>query len=371
MQMRVMYNQADGTPALLDNIPTDVATAQWVWIDITASSDAAGELAELLADLKLDPLAIRDAVGDADLPKVDDFGHHLLVVLHGLRSDRVDTYELDCFLTERHLVTVHRERSPALDALWDQVQLSPELARGGPDELLARLADVLTRRLLSVLEIFTHRIEELTLDALGAAPSFLGDMTAVRVDLAAVRRVVHPQRESLDLLRQTSSVLVDPQARRRFSDVFDVAVRTSHELDAARTALAETLDAYQGAEAREATNVTRILTIYAAVLLPLSLIAGFFGMNFVNLPGLTNDNGWIIVTTAMLFVGLVSLAVFAALGWIRRPSAKRTGALVGRGLIQAARAPVRVAGALYEVSTMPLRTISTRRTDSKMDDDDL
>lgn len=73
--------------------------------------------------------------------------------------------------------------------------------------------------------------------------------------------------------------MINDAARRRFSDVFDVAIRTGHGLDTARSALSETLDAYRGAEARRATEVNRVLTIYAAIMLPLSLVAGFFGMN--------------------------------------------------------------------------------------------
>ena len=78
-------------------------------------------------------LAVRDAVEDIDLPKVDDFGSFLLVVLHALDDERIETYELDCFLSERRLVTIHDQRSASIDALWDGVLGRPELASGGPD----------------------------------------------------------------------------------------------------------------------------------------------------------------------------------------------------------------------------------------------
>ena len=78
-------------------------------------------------------------------------------------------------------------------------------------------------------------------------------------------------------------------------------------LDAARSALAEILDAYRGAEARQATDVTKVLTIYAAIMLPLSLVAGFFGMNFANLPGIGSDWGWVVVTGAMVTAQLTSV----------------------------------------------------------------
>lgn len=362
METRILRSAGHGMVSVLPEVPGDEIDRGWVWIDTTVEPGDTSELDEVAGLLQLDALAVRDAVGDLDLAKVDDFGHHLLIVLHGLRDDRVETYELDCFLTSSHLVTVHTERSPAVDAFWEQVQTNEYLAALSVDELVGCLADMLTRRLMTVAEAFDRRIDELTDAALEADPYFLGEMTTVRVDLAEVRQVIQPQREALDVLRRSTSPLLSEAGRRRFSDVFDVAMRAAYELDAARSALADTLDAYRGAEAREATNVTKVLTVYAAIMFPLTLLAGFFGMNFGNLPGLQTEWGWVIVTVAMLVIALVSVGVFVALGWIRRPSGRKAGATLGYGLIEAAKAPAHVGGAIYEVSTMPLRSIVARRS---------
>ena len=346
----------------------------WVWIDIAAGPGDIDELTGLAEQLGLDALAVRDTVEDIDLPKVDDFGSFLLVVLHALSDERIETYELDCFLSERHLVTIHGQRSPSIDLLWDGVLARPELASGGPDDALARLADVATRRLVCVLDVFDDRNEELIQRALQADPDFLLEITAVRSDLAALRRAVHPQREALDILRHSTSPLVSDAGRRRFSDVFDTALRASQGADGARAALAETLDAYRGAEARQATEVTKVLTVYAAIMLPLSLVAGFFGMNFVDLPLLASPAGWLIVTGFMAFIALLSVGVFVSLGWTRRLSGRTAGAVLGRGLVEAARAPAQLVGAAFEISTMPMRSVAgsvtgVRRTRSSGSDD--
>ncbi len=327
----------------------------WTWIDVELITAGVDELLETLAHLHLDPLSVRDAVEDIDLPKVDDFGASMSVVFHGLGEATIATYEIDCFLTDAALVTIHRGRSPALDALYAEIERHPQLAHGGPDELMARLADVVSRRLLTVLDTFDNRYEDLIDKALNADDNLLAELTAVRRDLATVRRIVHPQREVLDQLRASESPLISDAGRRRFHDVFDIANRVATGLDAARTSLAETLEAYRGAEARQATDVTKVLTIYAAIMLPLSLIAGFFGMNFVNLPWLTRDWGWIVVTAVMGFIAVLSLGIFVALGWIERPSGREAGRTLGRGLAEAARAPVQVFGAVYEITTMPVR----------------
>jgi hypothetical protein len=138
-------------------------------------------------------------------------------------------------------------------------------------------------------------------------------------------------------------------------------------LDEARTALAETLDAYRGAEARNATDVTKVLTVYAALLLPLSLVASYFGMNFDNLPLLDRSWGWMVVTATMVVIALMSFGVFTSVGWVRRPSSRRTGQTLGRGLIEASRAPVHLVGAVFEMSAMPVRATSARLTRPTLD----
>jgi magnesium transporter len=363
--------EGDGLPAVAREVPLDQATCArtgsmcWIWIDVEIDPESRSPIDTVtmlsMADrLGLDHLAVSDALDDEDQPKVDDFGRHLLIVLHGLRADVVGTYEVDIFLTRDHVVTVRRGPSAALEAVWQLVQAHPERAVGGADELAAFIADALTRRLMAVLDAFDDRVEGLTDAALSAAPNLLEDLTAVRRDLTAVRRIVHPQREALDIMRSTPSSLVSDAGRRRFSDVFDVAARAAEGLDDARTALAETLDAYRGAEARKATDVSKVLTIYAAIMLPLSLVAGIFGMNFTNLPWLNRSWGWMAAAGLMIFIALVSFGVFISLGWVRRPSGRRTGQTLGRGLIEATRAPVHLMGAVLEMSAMPLRATGER-----------
>lgn len=332
----------------------------WTWVDVERESDT-DEAPEWFAQIGLDELATHDAFHEADHPKFDDFGDHALLVLHGVRDDdRVDTYELDCFILPTAMITVHHGPAPAVTALRAAALSHPPLLSGGSGEVAARLADGVTRRMLSIVDAFDLRVDEMLGQALLADRQLLHDVAAVRSDVSSLRRIVHPQRETLDLIRTTESTLLTDTARRRFSDVFDVAQRTASGLDTARSALAETVDAYRAAEARSATEISKVLTIYAAVLLPLSLVVGFFGMNHPNLPTIGRDWGWIAVVALMAVFTVGSIGVFVAQGWIGRPSGRRAGVTLGRGLAEAARAPAHVASAVFTISTMPLSSARSR-----------
>jgi magnesium transporter len=304
--------RVDGHPGLDDG--------QWCWLDIelsATSDDASFEAA--LSKVDLDAMALSDAFNDVDLPKIDDFEDHLLIVLHGIADNDEPTLEIDFFLTEREIITIRRHHSPALDEFAKQLERRPELSSGGPSEVMARMGDTILRRFLTVMDDLDDRVDELTDMGLEADPEFLEELTIVRRYVGELRHVLRPQRDVLDRLRRTPSHLVTDGGRRRFSDVYDTANRTVQELEGTRTALAETLGAYRGAEARQATEVTKILTVYAAIVLPLSLIAGLFGMNFVEIPGADHPNGWWLLIGAMAALAATSLLLFAMAGWIRLP----------------------------------------------------
>lgn len=354
-----MHIDGAGTVSDVDRPQSDAGAWNWISIGLDETDERASPT--ILDAYSLDPLAVHDAFNELDLPKFEDFGDHVVVVLHGLRDgERLTTYELDLFITARDLITVHSGESTAVAVLRDNALTHPELVAGGASELAARLADGVTRRLLAVVDAFDERADELVGQALTADRHLLHDVAAVRADLAAVRRVVQPQREALDLVRTTDSSLFTVAARRRFADVFDVASRATAGLDAARSVLSEAVDIYRGAEARSATEVTRVLTIYAAILLPLSLIVGFFGMNHQNLPTIEERWGWLVVTATMLAVVALSFGVFVSQGWIHRPSGTAAGTALGRGLAEAARAPVQIASAVFAISTLPVTSARTR-----------
>lgn len=352
---------------------TRLATAQdlasfdapgcWIWVDL--DSEDREELAEVGELLNLDSMALHDAVEDLDLAKFDDFGHHLLVVLHGISASddgAVQTYEVDCFVTENVLVTVRSGTSRSVDHLWEAIQRSEDLAAGGPAELLAKLMDVLLRRWVSVVTAVDQTVDDILDRALDADPDVLREITLLRSELGRLRRMSRHHSAVIDELAKSQSPLIDGGGRRRFADAFDVARRVDHDLETVRSELREALDAYNGAEARMATNVSRVLTIYAAVMLPLTLIVGFFGMNFPNMPGLQARFGWEFTIAGMVVLTLASLAVFGQVGWIRMPSAKDSTKSVVRVLSEASRAPTQIVGSLY---TRPARAAKRRRSPSR------
>ena len=323
----------------------------WVWLDVI--EDDAARILEVLEPFPLDPLAVEDVLDVVQLPKLEDYGDHLFLILHGLVSadDRIRTGELDCFLGEGWLVTVHHVPLLGLQWVWEGAQRHAEFIEGGTDLLLARIAEATGRRYLPLIDQLETHVDELADLAIDGDVGVLGAVQQLRRDESTIRRVLRPQRDALQQIRTVPIAMLDEEARRRFSDAYDQHNRVIESLLTARTLLSDVLDTYRGAAAEQAANVSKVLTVYAAIMLPLSLIAGIFGMNFRDLPGQDSSWGFAAVLAIMVFIGLSSWLVFERVGFLTRRTMRMRS--LGRNLTTVSRLPVRTAG-------LAVRTVGAR-----------
>lgn len=328
------------TPQTMESLGSYQADGSLVWLDV--QDRVASELDRVGERFKFDPAAIEDVLDIEQLPKFDNYGDHLFVVLHALVADgdRLDTHEVDCFVSDRLIVTVHSEPIPGLDWLWTAVQEHPHMAEHGTDEIFAQLAEVIGRRYLEVVDAIEVRVDRLADGALDADPSVLADIQLLRREEATVRRVLRPQRMVIGSLRASGQPIIGAEATKLLTDAFDVHNLVVESLVATRGLLTDTLDTYRGASAERQANATTVLTVYAAILLPLTLITGWYGMNMSNLPGANSRWGWVAVTAAMAAIAIASWVLFVRAGMVQSPRI-RSGRRIASGLAEVAKAPVR------------------------------
>jgi magnesium transporter len=326
----------------LEDLAALVETEAWLWVDVCgAEPGVAGELGRAMG-------LVDDGIEDIQdielLPKVEDYGDQLFAILHSLVvvGDRIDTVEVDCFLGASFLVTVHSTEVPGIDWLWGAVSstpVSPDLDY--PSGIFARLAEVIGRRYLELMLAVDKRVEELASAALSADPQVPEAVQLLRRETAVLRRVLRPQRYALGSGILNGSALFGEVDLRRLATALEFHEQLVDGLAEIRATLAEVTDTYRAGVAEQQAEVSKVLTVYAAVLLPLSLVAGFFGMNFIDLPLTGRSNGWIVVTVAMGLMALASWLIFVRRGWMTSPRSVTAARSVGATLVSAARAPLR------------------------------
>ncbi len=321
----------------LDQVLADGA---FVWLDINGRD--AGELDRLGERFGFDPAAIEDVLDVEQLPKFADYGDHIFVVLHALTTadDRLDTHEVDCFLTRRMLVTVRADHIAGLEWLWSAVQAHPHMAEHGSDELFAQLAEVIGRRYFEIITAIETRVDDLADDALEADPNVLSSVQVLRREEATIRRVLRPQRLVIGSLRSNLRSFFTDDSLKLLTDAYDVHDLVVESLESTRGLLTDTLDTYRGASAERQARAATVLTVYAAILLPLSLVTGWYGMNVTRLPGADHRWSWIFITVLMGLFAVGSWIGFIRVGLLGRPRLQ-TGRRLASGLADVARAPVR------------------------------
>ncbi len=327
-------------PCEFDDLDQHLTGDALLWLDVaTRDPEVLDELGERFG---FDPAAIEDVIDVEQLPKYEVYPKHLFVVLHTVitADDRIDTHEIDCFIGRNLLVTVRSEHLVGLEWLWESVQSYPHLAEHGPDELFAQLAEVVGRRYLEVIDEFERRVDSLGDRALDADANVLREIQLLRREEGTIRKVLSPQRSVLAAVRSDSRRPLSLEAKVVITDAFDVHNLVVENLAAARSLLTDTLDTYRGASAERQASATTVLTVYAAIVLPLSLITSWYGMNMGNLPAADRPWGWPVVTAFMGLLAVVSWVLFVRAGIIRRPRFRSDSSLRA-GLLAAAKAPVR------------------------------
>jgi magnesium transporter len=306
----------------LDSIDRDALAGllerdEYFWLDLTdPSREEVGRLEELFS---FHPLALEDMVKRGQRPKLEDFGEYMFLVYYGAvegAGGKIELEEVHAFLSGGYIVTSHERRCAPLEEA--RQRFSAQAPRS-EQFVVYRVLDGLTDSFFPILDRLDDRMERLDGEIFARPmPRQLEEITALRRDLVALRRVVTPQRDLL--ARGIDDILEIPgleaDSRNYFRDVYDHAIRISDQIDSYRDLLAGTRDAYLSVVSNRLNQITKQLTVVATIFLPLSFIVGFFGQNFRWL--VTN-----IDSAAAFFalgVGSLALSVIGLLIWFRRGS---------------------------------------------------
>ncbi len=333
----------------LDSWTDELAQPGWIWIDLERPERS--DLQPFIDHWGWDRITVEDVFDYTPSARYADHGDYVFVAWHvlGPPAVRVDTAEVDAYLGTNYLVTIRQAPITSLDDLIEEFKTSPPATEGGPDRMLARVADDSTDRFTPLLDALEERTEALEDEALLGDPRVIGEVQALRRDATRLRRIVAPQREvMLALSREESTPLIDRRARLRFAHVYDQLFRMVESLDGARLLLAAVLETYRSAVAEATNRVMKVLTVFSAIVLPLTLVAGIYGMNFDYMPELRWPVGYFLALGVMAVTAIGLWTWFVRKGFVGGPRLQDLPKAVGLGLWHVAALPVRGLGAVVK-----------------------
>lgn len=320
-----------------------------LWIDINEPDDQDRQL--LLDEFHFHPLVVDIAIDfDTHIARVEDFGSYIFINARSIdytsEDDIVQTTDLAMFIGGNYVVTAHSVAMPSVEAIKELVEIEGRPMRKGPAIFAHAQFDALIQAILPTLDHMSDRadqIEELILD--NPDHSALVALTNLKRSCLSLNRAIGPQREVLSRLGRREFDILGNDADLFFRDLLDDLVRVQQANDAIRERTDTSLATYLSVVGNRQNEIMKVLSIVATVFLPLGLIAGLFGMNFQNMPGLDFRWGYHIVVG----VTLLAVSLVAWMFWIKRWVMTGAGFFRRRRLprfVPSAVEPVRLAGYL-------------------------
>jgi len=294
-----------------------------LWVDIL---DPVQEVIEPLLEERFGfhELAAEDTLSATTLPKYDAFPTYDFFIFRtvdvNLSEHASETFKIAAFLGRNFLFTVHRRMVKAIDHVCNRLPGDRRLLERGTDFLLYAIVDEMVDAHFPLLETIEEAVDDLQ-DRIFeyAEPTHLDELLHLKRDINVLRRHSLPQRELLNQISRGDAKLIQGQHLIYWRDVYDHMFRISETIDVDREQMTATMDAYLSVIANRTNETMKVLTIFSAVMLPLTVIAGIYGMNFDHMPELKWLYGYPFALGLMAATTIVLLFFFWRSGWISFP----------------------------------------------------
>ena len=294
-------------------------TVTWIDIDGLHEIEILSRLGECYG---IHPLVLEDILHTDQRPKVEDYGDYLYIVLRMLREKergaQVESEQVSLILGPNFVFSFQEREGDVFDPIRERLRAGKGRLRAlGADYLAYALLDALVDRYFIILEKLGEEIEILE-DALITNPESqtLQKIHHLRRETIFLRRAVWPLREVLSSLQRGDSPLVEKTTALYLRDVYDHSVQAIETIETFRDMLSGMVEIYMSNVSNRLNSVMKVLTIIATVFMPLTFLAGIYGMNFKHMPELEWRWGYLVTWIVMIGIGLGMLYAFKKKKWV-------------------------------------------------------
>jgi magnesium transporter len=300
-----------------------------IWVDMEKPDETDERV--LLDVFHFHPLTVEDCRENRHYPKVEEFNGYIYFIVHGVTAnispDRFNTIELDGFLGPNYVITYHHDMFRSINNVKQQLRTTPIACQRGAPFLLHQILDQIVDYYSPVLDDFDDRIDKLEDDIFTLRRpnnEILSEIMDLKRSVLRLRRISGKQMDILHRMSRGEFSLIPEEMRPFYRDVYDHLVRVVDLAENYRDLISGSLEAYLSVVSNRLNEIMKVLTIFSAVMLPLTFIAGVYGMNFENMPELHSKYGYYAVWVLMAIVAVGMLLFFKRRGWIGGSSDERT-----------------------------------------------
>ena len=330
--LRALVLDAEGGPVIETTDVEIIAAAhrggKRFWVELDDRLPPGDKL--LLEVLHIHPLAVEDVWNDLGIPKVEDFGEYVQLVMHGVREEDVGGEDIPFALTEldvligRNFLVTHAkdERVCAIAPVLAEVGRNAKLLKKGPAWVAHAVLDRMVDEYLPVVNRFEEKIEGIEADILegktrDSEHAVMRQILDVKRSLQMLRRTTISQREILSRLARAEFDEIPREAMPFYRDVYDHFARVTELVDTYRELTTGLLEAHFSIQSQQMNEIMKRLTLISTIMLPLSLVAGIYGMNFKKVfPELDWEYGYFYALGLMATIAAGIVLYFRKKKWL-------------------------------------------------------
>ena len=292
-----------------------------LWLNVHGVHDAA--LIKQIGELfKLHPLVVEDILNTEQRPKIDEYEDYIFLETRNFYYEKdsmsASSEQISLVLGHNFLLTFQERSTGAFEPVRERLRANHAHTRGqGVDYLAYALLDSVVDSYFKVLEDVSNDSEELE-DRLLAKPSNieLNNIHQLKHVSIELRRAVWPLREVINSLTRNEKAFFQPSTVPYLRDVYDHTVSFIESLESIRDSLSGMMDIYMASVSQRVNLELRALTVVAMLFMPATLIAGIFGMNFIHLPWIDENNGFWWALGIMATIALIMILIFWRRQWL-------------------------------------------------------
>ena len=311
----------ESTPATLAELLPHRDTDSVTWIDIDGLHDTA-LLQGLGAHFGFHPLVLEDVVNTHQRPKLEDYGDYLYIVVRMLSYDaekrELGSDQVSLLLGEHYVFSLQESWGDVFDPVRERIRGGKGRIRAhGPDYLAYALLDAVVDNYFVIMEQLGEEIEELESQLVeDPRPEQQQAVHQLKREMILLRKSVWPLREVLSGLERTESALLKAETRVFVRDVYDHAIQVIDVVESFRDMLSGLQDLYLSSISNRTNEVMKVLTIIGTIFIPITFLAGVYGMNFQHFPELAWKWSYPAFWVISLAVGGVMLNFFRRRKWL-------------------------------------------------------
>ena len=268
------------------------------------------------------PLVLEDILSTDQRPKMEDYGEYNYIVLRMLHLDsdkqEVSGEQVSLILGRSFVISFQERSGDVFDPVRERIRSGKgRLRKMGPDFLAYALMDAIIDNYFVILEKLGDRIEAMEEDLVSnPSPTVLRSIHRTKRELIYLRKSIWPLREVIGAMERGESPLLSKATSVFLRDLYDHTIQVIDTVETLRDMVSGMLDIYLSVVSNKMNEIMKVLTIIATIFIPLTFIAGIYGMNFVNMPELGWKWGYPYVLISMLVVGLIMTAYFRRKKWL-------------------------------------------------------